>query len=123
MRSPLGHNYSLDTLALARSLVHLGDTGSLRRLRTDLDAGSPLTIGVIGASVAQNGGCINQPGQRCMAYNGQTAMKFPWGERRPHKGFAVRLLELVNATWPHARHRLVNAAHDGTPAQNMLPCL
>ena len=124
MDSPLGHNYSLDTLALARSLVHLGDTGgSLRRLRTDLDAGSPLTIGVIGASVAQNGGCINQPGQRCMAYNGQVVMKHPWGERRPHKGFAVRLLELVNATWPHAGHRLVNAAHDGTPAQNMLPCL
>ena len=78
MRSPLGHNYSLDQASLRRSLVHLGDDGHFRRLHASLKAGDPLTIGVIGASVAQNGGCINQPGQRCMFFNGAVPVKLEW---------------------------------------------
>ncbi len=124
MRSPLGHNYSLDHASLARSLVHLGDPSRFQRLHADLQAGRPLTVGVIGASVAQNGGCINQPGQRCMFYNGRVPVRMEaWNDRRLHKGFAVRLVDLLNATWPRSRPTLVNAAQDATPAQNTLPCL
>ena len=124
MRSPLGHNYSLDQASLRRSLVHLGDDGHFRRLHASLKAGDPLTIGVIGASVAQNGGCINQPGQRCMFFNGAVPVKLEWANKpQPHKGFAVRLVELLKAAWPRSQPTLVNAAQDATPAQNMLPCL
>ena len=124
MRSPLNHNYSLDHASLRRSLVHLGDDSYFRRLHTSLKAGEPLTVGVIGASVAQNGGCINQLGQRCMFFNGGVPVKLEWSDKpRPHKGFAVRLVELLKAAWPRSQLTLVNAAQDATPAQNMLPCL
>ena len=124
MRSPLGHNYSLDHASLRRSLVHLGDSSHFQHLHTSLKAGEPLTVGVIGASVAQNGGCIHQPGQRCMQFNGGVPVKLEWmNERRQHKGFAVRLVELLKAAWPRSQPTLVNAAQDATPAQNMLPCL
>ena len=124
MRSPLGHNYSLDQDALRRSLVHLGDGSHFRRLHASLKSGDPLTVGVIGASVAQNGGCVNQPGQRCMFFNGAVPVKLEWAEKpQPHKGFAIRLVELLKAAWPRSRPTLVNAAQDATPAQNMLPCL
>ena len=110
----LAHNYTLDQAALERSLTHLGDPRLLQPLFQRLQAGRPVTVGVLGASVAQNGGCTSQPGKRCMAFRGLKPLHRMWGERAPHKGFAVRLLELLNST--RAR------GGEPQPALLVLPC-
>ena len=53
---------------------------------------------------------MEQPYKRCMEFGGVLKTRMNWGEPsvRPFKGWAVRLLEHVNRTWPHARHRLNN---------------
>ena len=117
------HNFTLNSLALQRSLTSFGDPLLLHSLLHNLRSHRPITIGVLGASVAQNGGCITQPGKRCMAFRGARPLPMMYGGKRPHKGFAVRLFDMINRTWPHPQHQLVNAALDGTPAQTMLPCL
>ena len=119
----LAHNYTLDVDARQRSLTNLGDPLFLRPLLHSLRSHQPVTIGVLGASVAQNGGCLTQPGKRCMLHRGKRLHNMMYGEKKPHKGFAVGLFEMMNRTWPHPHHRLVNAALDGTPAQTLLPCL
>ena len=45
-----------------------------------------------------------------------------WGEprTRPFKGFYVRFMNTLNATWPHPQHRLNNSAADTTPPQAYL---
>jgi hypothetical protein len=108
------HEYRLPSPALERSLVSLGQQDATARLIQRLRANLPVTLGVVGASVAQNGGCHTQPKQRCMAYSGQ---------RGQSSGFAVRLLNLINASFPHPKHRISNAARDSTPAQNVVECL
>jgi hypothetical protein len=110
--SQLGSGGGLfDAAALNRSLTHLG---SARTLLSRLEARLPVTIGVIGASVAQEGGCF-QEHRRCAAYNGL--------QKGFAKGFAVRFLEHLNATWPHPQHSLTNGALDATPPRMMLPCM
>jgi len=115
----------LDPQALARSIVHAGSMEAWAPVFARLDAGEPLVLGVFGASVAQNGGCLDQPYKRCIRYDGLHSTFMRWGEPhiRPFKGFAVRLLDHVNATYPNRRHRINNSALDATPAQNALPCL
>jgi len=114
MAELFAHGYRLPHTALERSLVHVGQPNASARLLQRLRAGKHVTIGVLGASVAQNGGCLTQPGQRCMAYN---------GEGQKAAGFAVRLLRLINASFPHPGHRIANAARDATPAQSIYTCL
>ena len=115
----------LSALDLNRSVVRLGQPEAYSALLRRLDAGKPLRLGVFGASVAQHGGCLEQPYKRCMEFGGVLKTRMNWGEPsvRPFKGWAVRLLEHVNRTWPHAQHRLNNSALDATPAQTVLPCL
>ena len=115
----------LDAATLARSVVHAGTATAWAPVFARLDAGEPLVLGIFGASVAQNGGCLDQPYKRCMRYDGVHSTFMRWGEPhiRPFKGFAVRLLEHLNATYPHQRHQINNSALDATPAQNALPCL
>ena len=96
------------------------------RFSHKLQTGEPVTVAIIGASVAQNAGCIDQPGRRCMNYNGRTGnVTLSWGEprTRPFKGFLVRWFEWMNATWPHSRHRLLNFGRDAQPIQRLLPCI
>ena len=115
----------LDDVTLNRSIVHLGRPEALDPVLRRLEAGEPLRLGVFGASVAQHGGCLEQPYKRCMEFSGAVNTRMNWGkpEMRPFKGWAVRLLEHVNRTWPHRLHRLNNSALDATPAQTVLPCL
>eukprot|EP00966_Prymnesium_polylepis_P085883 1987681-Prymnesium_polylepis.1 len=117
------HSYTLDEPALARSLVHLGSASSLAPLATRLRRGQPITVGVLGASVSLNGGCNEQPARRCMMFNGAPSnlIHCYWGEPRdrPFKGFYVKFMEALNASFP-ARHRLNNSAADTTPPQSFL---
>lgn len=66
-----------------------------------------------------------QPGQRCMNYHGESNVTLVWGHprSRPFKGFLVRWFEWLNATWPHAEHRLVNNGRDAQPIWALLPCI
>ena len=115
----------LDASVLARSIVQAGSAAAWEPVFDRLDAGDPITIGVFGASVAQNGGCTDQPYKRCMRYDGVHSTFMRWGTPRirPFKGYVVRMLEHVNRSYPHRRHQINNSALDATPAQNALPCL
>jgi hypothetical protein len=118
--------YTPVTAALANaSIMHAGDLDAIAPLFRHLDAGKRIVLGVFGASVAQNAGCLDQPYKRCQRYDGVHDTYMRWGKPRfrPFKGFAVRFMERINATWPHPRHQINNSALDATPAQNALPCL
>ena len=105
----------LDNVSLDSGISLLGQPWALDRLFARLTAGNPVTIGVLGASVAQNAGCLDQGKSRCMSYNGRKGAA--------KKGWAVRLLEAINATWPHASHRISNGALDATPVSIASSCL
>lgn len=111
-RPPQGR---LDAEALNRSLTYAGTSSAWHGLFSRLEAGRPVTVGVLGASVAQNGGCLSQPGKRCMAYAGrQPGQKLGW---------AVGLFDWLNQSWPHPEHVLANGATDATAMQHTAPCL
>ena len=92
----------------------LGHPLASHHLFEKLHAGQPITIGVLGASVGQNGGCLDQPGKRCMTMSGVDGRQ---------SGFAVRLLRHINRTWPHPHHRINNSALDGTGAEHAAHCI
>ena len=116
--------YTLDATALMRSIVHLGSEASLAPLVAKLQSGQPITVGVLGASVSLNGGCDQQPSRRCIMFDGAPShlVHCYWGEPRdrPFKGFYVKFMSHINATWPHPRHQLNNSAADTTPPQAYL---
>lgn len=111
--------------ALNRSIAHDGNREELVALFEKLYAREAVTVGVIGASVAQNAGCLDQPRRRCMHFNGRHPTRMSWGtpRMRPFKGFAVRFLDHINASWPHVSHRINNSGVDKTPISSMLTCL
>ena len=115
----------MDDAALHRSIVHAGSQHLSVKLFDKLAAGRPIVLGVVGASVAQNAGCLDQPGRRCMNYDGVKPVAMSWGQprNRPFKGFAVRFLEHINASFPHVSHRINNSGVDKTPLSSMLKCL
>lgn len=122
------HNASLhmlDVVTLDRSIAHRGESSQVAQLYAKLESGKPIALGVIGASVAQNAGCLDQPKRRCMRFNGRAIVPLAHGKprKRPFKGFAVRFLDHVNASWPHLRHRINNSGIDKTPVSGMLTCL
>ena len=104
---------SMRVATLDRGTRLLGHPMALDRLFKRLHAGHAITIGVLGASVGQNGGCLDQPGKRCMGYRGHNGNPV---------GFAVRLLRHINCTWP-ADHRINNSALDGTGAEHTAHCI
>ena len=114
--------YRLPAASRERSITQLGSVASLAPLVAKLRRGSPITVGVLGASVSLNGGCNQQPSRRCQEFDGVAMKLCHWGEprTRPFKGFYVRMMEVINATWPHPQHRLNNSAADTTPPQAYL---
>ena len=114
------HDFMLDDDGLG--VQRLGDAGSFIG---KLDRGEPVTVVILGSSVAENGGCISQPQKRCMNNNGLQPIPMVWGtpRARKFKGFMVRFFEWLNATWPHPEHKLYNAARDAASLNTILPCL
>ena len=115
----------LDEPTLDRAITLLGNGRGLDPLFKTLHAGEPIVMGVFGASVAQNAGCLDQPHKRCIWYSGKrnVSVGHGWPKKRPFKGFAVRFLDHINAKFPHKHHQINNSALDATPAQAALPCL
>ena len=68
---------------------------------------------------------MNQPGKECQRFDGKEGASPGWGEPRvrPFKGWAIRVFEWLNATWPHAGHTLYNGAQSATPLHDAAKCL
>ena len=115
----------LDDTALSRAVAHRASRAAEHALFTRLAAGAPMVLGVFGASVAQNAGCLDQGARRCMRYKGTRNIAMAWGSPgvRKFKGWAVRLLDHVNASYPHAHHRINNSGLDAIPAPVAVECL
>lgn len=116
------HQFSLDE-PTRNSGTYIG--GDVAKFVDRLLAGLPITATIIGASVAQNAGCLAQPGRRCMNYRGVDNVTLVHGHPRirPFQGFLVRWLHWLNRTWPHAGHQIVNNGRDAQPIWTLLPCL
>lgn len=114
----------MDQETLARAITHRGDPLRERRLFRRLHAGEAIVIGVFGASVAQNAGCLDQGSRRCMRYRGAKPAGIKWGSPtyRPFKGWAVRLLDHINTSYP-AAHRINNSGLDAIPVSAAVDCL
>ena len=104
---------SLDHDTLARSLRHLGRGPRLTNLFQRLQAGLPISIGVLGSSVAEHGGCIDQPGARCHAI----------AKAKGAEPYFVRLFRAINISWPHPGHEMYNGARPAVPPDDFLYCL
>ena len=117
--------YSFTLEQTARELGLPAGLGRAEGFVAKLERGEPVTIAILGASVAENAGCLSQPGKRCMRNRGAEPIRMVWGEprSRPFKGFAVRFFEWMNATWPHPQHQLFNAARDASSLATIVPCL
>ena len=112
---------------LKKSLTVLGDA---EPLWARLERGEPMTLGVVGASVGMGGGCQRelQPNVRCADYDGIGGLKWgAYGCRHwafpGERGFALRALDYINRTFPHADHMIHNAAVDATPAEAQETCI
>ena len=103
-----------DPLAPGRSVVELGSAVGLRPFFDQLHRGDSVSIGLLGASVGQSGGCLNQPYKRCMLYRGVHPSLDGYEPTR--SGFLLQLFDAINRSWPHPQHAVFNAATDGTAA-------
>ena len=119
------YKFTLSAAWRAAGITRLGRDAAHTRFFSKLNRGEPVLVAVLGASVAQNGGCFAQPGLRCMLRNGQSSDYLVWGEprSRPFKGFLVRWFEWLNMTWPHHQHKLINRARDASSLSTLTPCL
>ena len=102
---------SAGVLSLGSSEEHLILT---KRVFEPLAAGQPISILAIGSSITKgSGGCSSPLGvqapSRCEGASGQ--------------GFARALLDSLNATHPHAGHRLFNAGASGAALGSSWECL
>lgn len=113
--SPMLHR--VDPLALGRSVVELGSAAGLRPFFDRLHRGEAVSIGLLGASVGQSGGCLSQPYKRCMLYRGvQSSLD---GYEPTRAGYLLQFFDAINRSWPHPQHAVFNAATDGIQQADM----
>ena len=104
-----GRAMTLDGESLSRSLRHLGSDQSF----TDrLISGKPVSVAILGASVAQFGGCASQPGARCMQHS-----------TKSNEGYFIRFFNELNASFPNLGHTFYNGARDATPPEQFNYCM
>ena len=110
----------LPRAVLERGITHMASAASVQRLMHRLQHGLPVSVGVLGASVGQLGGCLTQKGQRCMDTRFDQSTGLWHGGRN---GYFARFFLNMNATWPHRHHQFYNGAVDATPAHMFAECL
>ena len=99
------HAFSLGQQELSRSIAVMGNR-HLAVFMRKLKSGQAVTVVVFGASVGQQGGCIEYDPRspRCFAWSGSPprAVNMAWGSPRSRsfKGYLVRWFEWLNSTWP-----------------------
>ena len=103
----------VDPLALGRSVIELGSAVGLRPFFDRLHRGEAVSIGLLGASVGQSGGCLSQPYKRCMLYRGVRPSLEGYSYEPTRAGYLLQLFGAINRSWPHPQHAVFNAATDG----------
>lgn len=93
------HNFTADAEALRRGLVTLGDGHRLRRFTHKLLSGQPVSIVIVGGSVAAGQGAVHG------------------------NSFATRFYRWVQQAFPHPDHRLHNAGIGGTNSMTFAACI
>ena len=111
-------NWSVPTPLIERGASE-GDPALYRPLLTKLEAGEPVTLLALGSSVVgAHAGCTAAwPALKqcpCPKCCGSRCGRWGGG------GWALRLLARLNATWPHAGHRLFNL---GEPGGDLMPSI
>ena len=109
-----------------QAVLHHGSPFSLLR---KIDQRQNLSLGIIGASVAQNAGCYDAE-KRCGAYQGLKALPHhvlgPNNQtltvHEPITGWAVKFVKKLEAFNPGLKIQIHNAALDATPLKNVLEC-
>ena len=116
------HSFLLDVASRSRGISVAAEVG---QLVGHLDRGLPLRIGILGASVAEQAGCLNQDGKECQHYDGIHNATPGWGKpaHRPFAGWLIRFFHWMNITWPHAGHTVYNGAQSARPLHAALGCL
>ena len=133
--------------AQQKQAVHVDSTphNIMEAFWQKLQTGSAVSIGVVGSSVAVSGGCQaeRQPKLRCAGFDGkhvgkqrvfarELGGKFVMdsaferilvNKNRPVRGFVMQTLDWINATFPHAKHRVLNAGIDAATANVIEPCM
>ena len=119
------HKFSLEPAELERGIHNLGAPARFSAFFDKLANGEPVSIGVLGASVALNGGCFDQPGNRCMSTNGKENVSLVWGEPRvrPFEGTFVRWVNWLRWQWPRSQISLLNSARDASSLSTIVPCI
>ena len=115
---------------LAASLTVRGSASRITPFFQKLQRGEPVKVGVVGTSVAMSGGCQreHQPYLRCADFDGTPGrMRWAYNQvaRTPTgvRGWALRALDYLNSSWPHAAHQIHNAGVDGYTASAQERCL
>ena len=138
--APASRPFLLSPAQLRRSLHVDAPELAMARVWRKLESGQPLRLGLIGSSVGMSGGCQaeHQPHLRCAQFDGKQTHKFfarGYGivdddmkrllhnSDRPVRGFALQVLDALNASFPHLRHTLHNAAVDAWTAKAIEPCV
>ena len=93
----------LSPLMLRQSLPVLGDVGAFA---TKLASGRPVTISAIGSSNVVRGGCHEWQNAKCSRDARYTARAT---DDYTYRGWLLQAFDAMNRTWPHGKHRLVNA--------------
>ena len=99
-----------DRERLRRSFSQFNPQNKLiRNVMSKLERGRPITVMALGTSItAAHGGCW-PTAQRCYA---DSRRLFSYGEET--FGYLRAFMTLVNHTWPHPNHRLINAGKSGS---------
>ena len=118
----LARSLLFDDLTYAHPLRR-GDIGWARLFERQLHGGKPLRALAFGSSItAVFGGCTASLFQNCSHCCGTVGAN-PRGQAALGYGYLRRPVEWLNRTWPHAEHRLWNAAQPATSLQSWGDCL
>jgi len=106
--------------SFASAISSVGSSHRLSRFLDALQSGRPVTIVGIGSSVTNDfGGAIGIHQQGSVCSSG-AAGKCRGGCVRT--GWLLHLFSHINATWPHAGHRLINCGEAASPISFFASC-
>eukprot|EP00966_Prymnesium_polylepis_P036785 853411-Prymnesium_polylepis.1 len=110
---------------LRRGMQHAGADLGFARVFQRLEAGHSLRALAFGTSVTGvAGGCTHSLLPYCESCCGTRVYGPHTARREAGHGFLRRAFDWVNATWPHAEHRLYNSGRPGAGGlANFIGCL
>jgi hypothetical protein len=108
--------WDLSALQRASAIINYDQ---MRPVFSKLQSGKPITVSALGDSiVADLGGCFARDVQHLeqqLPYSELTMKRRERCEMKPRNAWMYAFMRLVNATWPHKDHLLVNNGIPGMP--------